>query len=37
MGTEINCTLKCFISEKDIILQDNNQIIAKKFRILCEV
>ncbi len=35
--TKINCTLKCFVSEKDIILQDNNQMIAKKFRILCEV
>lgn len=35
-GTNFNCTLKCFIREKDIILKDKNRIVAKKFRILGE-
>lgn len=35
--TKINCTLKCYIRNKDIILQDNNKLIAKKFRILGEI
>ena len=36
-GTQINCTLKCFIREKDIIKKDNQRIIAKQFRILGEL
>ena len=36
-NTKINCTLKCFIRNKDIILENNEQIIAKKFRILGEI
>ena len=36
-GKKINCTLKCYIRNKDIILQDNERIIASKFRILGEV
>ena len=34
---QINCTLKCFIRTKDIILENDEQIIAKRFRILGEV
>ena len=37
MNTRINCTLKCYIRNKDIILQNGEQIIAKQFRILGEV
>ncbi len=36
-NTKINCTLKCFIRTKDIILGNDEQIIAKQFRILGEV
>lgn len=36
-NTRINCTLKCFVRNKDIILQNDEQIIAKQFRILGEV
>ncbi len=35
--TKINCVLKCYVREKDIILQNDEQIIAKQFRILYEV
>lgn len=34
---KINCTLKCYIRHKDIIKEDENRIIAKKFRILGEI
>ena len=33
---KINCTLRCYIRQKDIILENDNKIIAKKFRILGE-
>ena len=36
-NTSINCTLKCFVRNKDIIMQDNQRVIAKKFRILQEI
>lgn len=36
-NTEINCTLKCYIREKDIIKRDAYRTIAKKFRILEEI
>lgn len=36
-GTQINCTLKCFVRKKDIILKDKQRLIAKKFRILGEL
>jgi len=35
-GKQINCILKCYIRNKDIIIQDKNRLIAKKFRILGE-
>ena len=34
---QINCTLKCYIRNKDIIMQDAQRLIAKKFRILEEI
>ena len=33
---QINCVLKCYIRNKDIIMKDNKRFIAKKFRILKE-
>lgn len=37
MNKQINCILKCYIRIQDIIMQDNDRIIAKKFRILGEI
>ncbi len=36
-GEKINCILKCYIRNKDIILEDDNRIIAKQFRIIGEI
>lgn len=36
-NTKINCVLKCFVRQKDIILKGDNRIVAKSFRILGEV
>jgi len=35
-GKKINCTLKCYIRDKDILMKDSKRVIAKKFRILGE-
>jgi len=35
-GKKINCTLKCYVREKDIIMQDSSRLIANRFRILEE-
>ncbi len=37
LNKKINCTLKCYIQNKDVILQDKEKVIARKFRILCEI
>ena len=34
---EINAILKCYIRQRDIILKDQNRVIAKKFRVLQEI
>lgn len=37
LNRQINCTLKCYIRNKDIIMQNCDRIITKKFRILGEI
>ena len=32
----INCVLKCYVRQKDIIVKNHNRIIAKRFRVLNE-
>ena len=36
MNNQINCILKCYVREKDIIMKSDSRVIAKKFRILSE-
>jgi hypothetical protein len=34
---KINCILKCYVRKKDIILENEERLIANKFRILGEI
>ncbi len=36
LNKQINCILKCYVRNKDLILKDENRVIAKKFRVLNE-
>ncbi len=36
MNKQINCILKCYIRDKDVIMKARGRVIAKKFRILRE-